>query len=367
MKTDIKKAVIAPDSFKGTLTSIEVCEIIKSSLEEKYPNIVCEAIPVADGGEGTVDAFLYALGGQRIEVKATDPIGREIKACYALLKDTAVIETSAASGLPLLEEKAPMNASTFGTGELLLDALDRGVRKIIIGLGGSATTDGGTGFLTALGASFLTSDGEKVTTGERLGEIKTVDLSGLDERLGDCEITALCDVTNPLFGKNGAAYVFAPQKGADSKQVEFLDKGLMHFAKITADALGYDKSLAEGSGAAGGLGFALLSYLSAEFKSGAETVLEICEFKEKLKNADIVITGEGRLDSQSLQGKVPFTVAKMSLGVPVTAIVGVSEISLSEAKAGGIDRVIETNEEGLPFEEVKKRCRIQLKEAADKI
>lgn len=367
MKTDIKKAIIAPDSFKGTLTSIEVCEIIKSSLEEKYPNIVCEAIPVADGGEGTVDAFLYALGGQRIEAKATDPIGREIKACYALLKDAAVIETAAASGLPLLEEKAPMNASTFGTGELLLDALSRGVRKIIIGLGGSATTDGGTGFLTALGAKFLTSDGETVTTGERLGEIETVDLSGLDARLGDCEITALCDVTNPLFGKNGAAYVFAPQKGADSKQVEFLDKGLTHFAKITADTLGYDKSLAEGAGAAGGLGFALLSYLSAKFKSGAETVLDICKFKEKLKNADIVITGEGRLDSQSLHGKVPFTVAKMSLGVPVTAIVGVSEISLSEAKAGGIDRIIETNEERLPFEEVKKRCKIQLKEAADKI
>lgn len=368
MKTKIKKAVIVPDSFKGTLTSVEVCEIIKDALEEKYKDIECVTLPVADGGEGTVDAFLYALNGQKIEVETTDPIGRKIKAYYAVIGgDTAVIETAAASGLTLLEEKIPLNSTTYGTGKLLLDALDRGIRKIIIGLGGSATTDGGTGCLTALGARFINSDGEIIMTGGKLCEIDKIDISGLDSRLKNCKITALCDVTNPLFGENGAAYVFAPQKGADKNQVAVLDKGLIHLAKVTSETLNIDISGTQGAGAAGGLGFALLAFLSAEFKSGADTVLEICKFVEKIKGADIVITGEGKMDSQSLQGKVPFTVAKKSFGVPVTAIVGISEISKERAKDEGISRIIETNEERLPFDEVKKICRNQLRMAASKL
>lgn len=368
MKADIKKAVIAPDSFKGTLTSIEVCETVKSVLEEKYPNIECVTLPVADGGEGTVDAFLYALGGDNIEVNTTDPTGRKIKACYAVIDgDTAIIETAAASGLTLLEEKDAMNATTYGTGILLLDALDRGVRKIIIGLGGSATTDGGTGFLTALGVRFTTARGKAVISGAGLSDIADIDISALDKRLKDCEITALCDVTNPLYGKNGAAYVFSPQKGADENQVKLLDNGLKHYAEITSEKLGQDKSMTAGAGAAGGLGFALLSYLSAKFESGAKAVLRICNFDEKIKDADIVITGEGKMDSQSLQGKVPFTVAKQSVGVPVIAIVGVSEISEAKARENGISGIIETNPKRLPFEEVKKHCKEQLREAASKL
>ncbi len=364
----MKKAVIAPDSFKGTLSSVEVCRIIGNALKEKYKDIECVTVPMADGGEGTADAFLYALGGEKVQVDTTDPIGRCIKAYYVIVNgDTAIIETAAASGLTLLEEKDPMNATTYGTGTLLLDALDRGVRKIVIGLGGSATTDGGTGFLTSLGAKFLTFDGESVITGGRLSDIIEIDLSSFDKRLKDCEITALCDVTNPLFGESGAAYVFAKQKGADEKQIEQLDKGLRNLSKVTAEKLNTDNSLLQGSGAAGGLGFALLSYLSARFQSGANAVLDICKFDEKVKGADIVITGEGKMDLQSLHGKVPFTVAKRSLGVPVTAIVGINEVPLSMAKAEGIDRIIETNEEKLPFEEVKKYCRKQLERAASKL
>lgn len=363
----MKKAVIAPDSFKGTLTSIEVCEIVASVLKEKYPDISCVTLPVADGGEGTVDAFLYALKGERVSTEVSDPIGRKITADYAIVGDTAIIETAAASGLPLLEEKAPLEATTFGTGEQILDALRRGVKKIVIGLGGSATTDGGTGCLTALGAKFLTESGEKVTSGESLSEIADIDLSNLDVRLKNCEITALCDVTNSLYGKNGAACIFSPQKGADEKQVEFLDNGLLNLAKVTKEKFGFDMSEKSGAGAAGGLGFALMSFLSAKFESGAEAVLDILKFEEKIDGADIIITGEGKMDSQSLQGKVPFTVAKRSNGIPVTAIVGLKDIDEEEAKAAGISRIIETNDEKLPFDEVKKCCREQLKAAAETI
>lgn len=367
MRSDIKKAVIAPDSFKGTLTSIEVCEIIKNALEEKYPDIQCITLPVADGGEGTVDAFLYALEGERVSVKVSGPIGRNIIADYAVFGDMAVIETAAASGLPLLKEKAPLDATTFGTGELILDALSRGVRKIVIGLGGSATTDGGTGCLTALGVRFLTKNGCEVISGEKLCEIIDIDLSNLDVRLNECEIMALCDVTNPLCGKNGAACTFSQQKGANLQQVEFLDNGLKNLAKVSKEKLGIDMSENFGAGAAGGLGFALMSFLSAKFESGAEAVLRILNFEEKINGADIIITGEGKMDTQSLHGKVPFTVARKSHGVPVVAIVGVRDIDEKIAKEAGISRIIETNTEKLPFDEVKKHCREQLKVAAEMI
>ncbi len=360
----MKKAVIAPDSFKGTLTSVEVCEIIESALKEKYPDIDCVKLPVADGGEGTVDAFLYALKGERVSVSTTDPIGRKISADYAIIGDTAVIETAAASGLTLLEEKSPLKATTYGTGKIILDALEHGVRKIVIGLGGSATTDGGTGCLTALGARFLTSDGEEVISGEKLGEISDIDISSLDVRLNECEITALCDVTNSLYGRNGAACTFSRQKGADAHQVEFLDKGLEHLAKITHEITGRDMSLNSGAGAAGGLGFALLSYLSAKFESGADAVLKIMSFEEKIDGADIIITGEGKMDTQSLCGKVPFTVARKAHKIPVTAIVGVCDIDPEIAKKAGISDIIETNAEKLPFSEVKKYCRQQLYQSA---
>lgn len=363
----MKKVVIAPDSFKGTLTSIEVCEIVKNVIKEKYPGVNCVTLPVADGGEGTVDAFLYALKGERVSVEVSDPIGRKITADYAIIGDTAIIETAAASGLPLLEKKAPLDATTFGTGELILDALSRGVKKIVIGLGGSATTDGGTGCLTALGARFLTCKNEIVTSGKMLSEIVDIDLTDLNVRLNGCEITALCDVTNPLFGKCGAAYTFSPQKGATEQQVEFLDKGLSNFAKVTKEKLGFDMSENPGAGAAGGLGYAIMSFLSAKFESGAEAVLKILNFEEKIDGADLIITGEGKMDLQSLQGKVPFTVARKSHGVPVTAIVGLKDIDEDVAKKAGISRIIETNAEKLPFDEVKKRCREQLKSAAGMI
>ncbi|MGN1117518.1 MAG: glycerate kinase [Acutalibacteraceae bacterium] len=365
----MKKIVIVPDSFKGTLSSVEVCRLTEEVLRKKYDDIVCVSIPVADGGEGTLDAFMYALECEKVGVTAHNPVGEKIETHYAALPDgSAVIEMAAVSGITLISPLEPLFSSTFGTGELILSALDRGIRNIYIGIGGSATTDGGTGCLEALGAKFFDKNGAFLSgCGNNLISIDRIDLSELDGRIKECKFTVLCDVENPLYGENGAAYVFAPQKGATPGQVEYLDSGLKNFAEKTAAALGKDCSFVSGAGAAGGLGFALISYLGAQMKSGIDTVLDICGFDEKIKGADLIITGEGKMDFQSVHGKVPFGVAKRAKGVPVTAIVGLKEIDDEEARQNGIERIIETNEEHLDFEEVKKVCREQFISAAEKI
>lgn len=365
----MKKIVIVPDSFKGTLTSVEVCQLTEDVLIKKYPGAVCVSIPVADGGEGTLDAFVYALGCERITVKAQNPVGKEIETAYAVTPDgAAIVEMAAVSGITLIEPLAPFEASTYGTGEVIKAALDKGIRRFYIGIGGSATTDGGTGCLEALGAKFYDADGKLLRgCGRSLEKIEKIDLTHFDERTKECSITVLCDVENPLYGKNGAAYVFGPQKGATPSQVEELDKGLEHFAKKTTETLGNDYSAVQGAGAAGGLGYALISYLGAEMQSGIKTVLDVCSFDEKIKGADLIITGEGKMDFQSIQGKVPFGVAQRAGGIPVTAIVGLKDIKDEEARENGISCIIETNSEHLPFEEVKKICREQFIAAAERI
>ncbi len=361
----LKKVVIAPDSFKGTLSSVRVCRLIEEYFNENFSDVRCVSIPIADGGEGTVDAFKYSLGGKEKTISVSNPIGEPVKATYLLTGNhTAVMEMAQASGITLISPLSPMRADTFGTGEMIKDALDNGCEHIIIGIGGSATTDGGAGCLKALGIRFLDKNGNEVSSGgQGLKDIEKTDLTGLDKRINNCRITVLCDVKNPLYGENGAAFVFAKQKGADEKQIIELDKGLRNLASKAETVLGKDYSNEEGSGAAGGLGFALKAFLNAEMKSGIDTILDICGFDRKIADADLIITGEGKMDSQSLKGKVPFGVAKRAKGVPVTAIVGLKNIDENLAKENGINRITETNKEHLPFEEVKEKAEEQFKEA----
>ena len=365
----MKRVVIAPDSFKGTLSSTEVCTIVSTELKKKYPDLEAISIPVADGGEGTVEALLTAIGGEKIYCTVKSPLGKDISAYYGILPDgTAVIETAQASGITIEKENNALKSSTYGTGQLILDALNKNVTSILIGIGGSATTDGGTGALAALGAVFTDKNGNILhPCGESLSLIENADISHLDKRLSTTDITVLCDVVNPLYGKNGAAYVFSPQKGATQKEVQLLDEGLRHLAAISQDILGKDYSNTEGAGAAGGLGFALIAFLGARLRKGIEYILEKTAFSEKAKAADLIITGEGKLDRQSLMGKVPFCVAQKSEGKKVIAIVGVSEVSADEAKEKGISLIIETNPLHLPFEEIKNNARQMLIAATENI
>ena len=365
----MKKVVIAPDSFKGTLSSAEVCDVVSQVLERNYPEAELKAIPVADGGEGTLEAISYALGGKRVYCKALSPLDRELDTYFLDIDGKrAVIESALASGITLEEKKDALRASSYGTGQLIRAALDSGARDIIIGIGGSAMTDGGAGCLSALGARLYGETGEiSRPCGGNLADIREIDLSGFDKRIYEAEITLLCDVKNPLYGENGAAYIFAPQKGATEKEVRILDEGLRSFSDVCKDTLGEDYSLCEGAGAAGGLGFAVTAFMNAEVKSGIECVLDLCDFKKEVSNADLIITGEGRLDSQSLMGKVPFGVACRSKGKRIIAVVGTNDASPAEISQAGISEIIECNDLHLPFDEIKHCAKEMLYAAAEKI
>lgn len=359
--------VIAPDSYKGTMSAIEVCEIIKSQFLRVDSGLDIKCVPIADGGEGTVDALLFN-GGQRINVKAKDPYFNEIESFYGILPDgTAVIEMAAASGLPLVgENKNPLLTTTYGTGQLIADALDKGCRKFLIGVGGSATNDGGIGCAAALGAEFLDVQGQEVPLcGGGMIKIEKIDLSGMDKRLKEAEIKVLCDVVSPLYGENGAAYIFAPQKGASPETVKELDNGLRHLAEVTAEAIGIDNSPAEGSGAAGGLGFGLISFMGAELVKGAPTVLKTMGFEKTAAEAELVITGEGCMDNQSLLGKAPAQVAALSGDTPVIAIVGMSRVT--DMSGSKIKKIYVTDHDVRTFEQVKLECRSDLAAAAYRV
>ena len=361
----MKKIVIAPDSFKGTLSSLEVCNIVKASLLEERNDLEVIEVPIADGGEGMTESFMCAMAdSEKIELKAKGPLGRDIDVYYAIVSgDTAVIEMAMASGITIEKENDPMKASTYGTGQIIKDALDKGIRKFFLGIGGSATTDGGIGCTSALDKY----GNEVALCGEGLGAIVSIDLSGLDERIKDSDITVLCDVKNPLYGKTGAAYIFGPQKGASEKQVEILDAGLKNLADISAEYLKKDLSQLEGTGAAGGLGFALVAFLGGELKGGIDHILDMLSFDEKVKDADLVITGEGKMDSQSLMGKLPFGVAKRCKHTRVAAVVGLNVADENLIDELGISQVVETNPEHLPFEQVKDTAKEDLMKAAKKI
>lgn len=359
--------VIAPDSYKGTMSATEVCDIIKKEFLKLNASEKVKCFPIADGGEGTVDAMLFN-GGEKIIVKIKGPLFDEAEAFYGILPDnTAVIEMAAASGLPMVGvEKNPLLTTTYGTGQLIRDALDKGCKKILIGLGGSATNDGGIGCAAALGAEFLDSDGNSVPlNGSGLAKIADINLTKLDKHLADVEIEALCDVVSPLYGENGAAYVFAPQKGADRSTVKILDDGLKNLAEVTKNIIDKDNSQIEGAGAAGGLGFGLISFLGARLVKGAPAVLKATGYENAAKNADLVITGEGCMDNQSLLGKAPAEVASLSGDTPVVAIVGMSRVT--DMSGSNIRRIYVTDHGQRPFEQILKECRNDLAAAANRV
>ncbi|EOD3493628.1 glycerate kinase [Cronobacter malonaticus] len=327
--TTLKKIVIAPDSFKESLSAMDVAKAIEAGFRDIYPQAHYVCVPMADGGEGTVEAMVAATGGQIITTPVTAPLGNKVDGFFGLLGDgeTAVVEMAAASGLHLVPtaQRDPRITTSYGTGELILAALERGVKAIIIGIGGSATNDGGAGMMQALGARFLDGEGHELAPGgAALARLERIDLSALDSRLAQVSVTVACDVDNPLCGEKGASAVFGPQKGATPAMVTELDAALRRFGEQLEATTGKTIISAPGAGAAGGMGAALLGMLNAELRPGIEIVIESLGLAQAVRDADLVITGEGRLDSQSIHGKTPIGVARVAKQFqrPVVAIAG---------------------------------------------
>ncbi|WP_392561022.1 glycerate kinase [Orbus sturtevantii] len=323
------KIVIAPDSFKESLKASDVASAIKAGFSQIYPDAGYVLLPVADGGEGTVEAMVNAIGGSIIKTVVIDPLGQKNESFYGISKDKqcAIIEMAAASGLELvpINERNAKITTSYGTGQLIYHALEKGVKKFIIGIGGSATNDGGAGMLQALGIKLLDKNGQQIGYGgQALADLNEIDITGMDPRLKNCDFEVACDVTNPLTGKNGASFIFGPQKGANAIDIELLDNNLKHFANVIKNDLNIDVEHIPGTGAAGGMGAALLAFLNAKLKPGIEIITELLNLDELIKNADLVITGEGRLDHQSINGKVPIGIATIAkkYNKPTIAIVG---------------------------------------------
>lgn len=353
----MEKILLVPDSFKGTLSSRQVCQVMAGQLRRFFPQAQVKSIPVADGGEGSVEAFLAAAGGERRTRTVTGPFGEPVEAFYGVLGDgrTAVIEMAACAGLPLAEGRLnPERATTYGVGELLLAAKEAGCTKAILGLGGSCTNDGGVGAAAALGAKFTRADGAAfIPTGGTLGEIAALDVSPVAQALQGMELTAMCDIDNPLYGDAGAAAVFAPQKGADAAMVARLDAGLRHLGQVAARCLGRDFSHLPGAGAAGGLGFGMAAFCGAQLRMGIDAVLDAVGFDSLLPGTDMVFTGEGKIDSQSARGKVVSGVAARcrKAGVPVVAVVGQIGQGFEEMYQQGLTAVFSINRAAQPFAE----------------
>ena len=362
----MSKYVLIPDSFKGTLSSLEVCRIVAEEIRAQEPDAEICAIPVADGGEGTVDAFLAAVGGQRVRVACHGPYGEPLSAEYGLLPDgTAVVEMAAAAGLPLVgEHRNAERTTTYGVGELIRHAARHGAQRIVLALGGSATNDGGCGAAAAAGVRFLDENGAAfVPVGATLKDIAHIDLTGLDEAVRCTPFTTMCDIDNPLCGPAGASAMFGPQKGADPAMVRRLDAGLRHLAEVLLRCTGRDVLTLPGGGAAGGFGAGAAVFFNSPLRMGIEAVLELTDFDAKAADADLIITGEGRLDSQSLRGKVVIGVARRAkaLGIPVAALVGASETDMAAAYGEGVSGVFPINPAPAVFEEVKAHCQENLR------
>ncbi|EJL83884.1 glycerate kinase [Pantoea sp. GM01] len=340
------KIVIAPDSYKESLSALEVASAIEAGFREIFPEADYVKIPVADGGEGTVEAMVAATQGNIVRLTATGPLGKPVDAFYGLSGDerTAFIEMAAASGLELVPaaQRDPLITTSFGTGELIKDALDRGVDHVIIGIGGSATNDGGSGMMQALGAHLLDDQGQQIAYGGgALPQLARIDIAQLDPRIKQCRFEVACDVSNPLTGEKGASAIFGPQKGATPALVQQLDQALEHYAQIIHRDLDIDVLHIDGGGAAGGMGAALHAFCQAELRSGIEIVTEALGLAEQVKDADLVITGEGRIDSQSVNGKVPVGVAKVAKQYhkPVIGIAGSLTADVGVVHQYGLDAV----------------------------
>jgi glycerate kinase len=368
------RIVVAPDSYKGSVSAVAVAQAMARGILRVFPDAEVRQVPIADGGEGTVEALVSATGGQVHETAVSGPLGDPISAPWGVLGDgkTAVIEMAAASGLPLLpaEKRNPLLATTRGTGELIRAALDAGLRRIIIGIGGSATNDGGVGMARALGARFTGADGSELREGgAALAGLQRIDLTGLDARLRETEITVACDVDNPLCGPRGASAVFGPQKGATPPMVDELDAALAHFAVCARQATGRDVADLPGAGAAGGLGAGLLWFTPAVLRPGVEIVLAAVGFPELVKDAAFVITGEGRTDFQTAFGKAPVGVAKVAkqYAVPVFCISGGLGAGADDVLAQGVDATMSICDRPLSLDECMRDGEALIEAAAARL
>ena len=368
----MKKAVLIPDSFKGTMSSSEIIQIMKARILHYHPECEIVSIPVADGGEGSVDSFLAALGGERISIRTKGPWNDEIDSFYGILPDgTAVIEMAASAGLPLVGDRLdPSRTTTYGVGELILDAAAKGVKKLVIGLGGSATNDSGCGAAAACGVSFFDEDGNKfIPVGETLDRIAHIDTSTMDDRVKKMTIIAMCDIDNPFYGGTGAAAIFGPQKGADPEMVKSLDKKMRHLAAVVSKEIGIDLQAIPGSGAAGGMGGGMKAFFGASLEMGIDVVLNTTGFEKLAENADVIFTGEGKIDTQSLRGKVVIGVSRRAkkMGIPVVAVVGDIGDDIQAAYDEGVSGIFSINRVAIPYKEARTRAKSDMDLTMDNI
>ena len=366
----MKKILVISDSFKGTLSSSQIAAVAKDCIGKFFPACQVVGLPVADGGEGTVDCFLEAIGGERVTVSVTGPWDEPVESFYARIGDTAVVEMAAAAGLPMAGSRLdPSRTTTWGVGLLIRHAVEHGAKKIILGLGGSATNDGGCGCAAALGVQFQDSEGRAFRpVGATLKNIASIDCTASEALLRDVAVEVMCDIDNPLCGERGAAAVFAPQKGADAAMVAELDAGLAHMSQVIAVQLGKSVADLPGAGAAGGFGAGAVAYLGAVLRPGIEVVLDSVGFEDHLRNCDLVITGEGRIDSQSIRGKVISGIAARTVPrkIPLVAIVGAIDESAQEAYDMGVTAMFGIDREAVAFAdyapETKKHYRRTLED-----
>lgn len=368
------KIVIAPDSFKGSLSAEKVADNIEIGIRRVLNAADIIKVPMADGGEGTVQSLVDGTGGKIVKLKVKDPLMKDIDSFYGILGDrkTAIIEMAAASGLTLLDEieRNPMKTTTYGTGELVLDAVKKGCREIILGLGGSATNDGGAGFLAALGVRFKDKNGNIISpVGGELNKLWDIDISSLDKRLKECVFIAACDVDNPLTGEKGASFIFGSQKGADENMVKLLDDNLNHYADVIKTVLGADIKDHPGAGAAGGLGAGILAFLKAELKRGIDIVIQFSDLERKIKGADLIITGEGMTDYQTRFGKTPYGVCKLGnkYNIPVIALSGGLGKDYRKLYEFGFKSIFSIADKPMKLEESIRNTGSLLQDAAERI
>ena len=363
------KYLVAMDSFKGNFSSYEAGSVVRSGILEAAPDAQVQIVPIADRGEGTVEATVTGLGGEYVDAPATDALGRPVTARFGVAGRIAVIEMAAASGLPLIEKplRNAKAATTYGTGELIRAALDRGCRDFIIGLGGSATTDGGHGMARALGVRFLDAAGHDIGNGGgALGELASIDLSGLDARIRDCTFRIACDVENPLCGEHGSAAIFGPQKGATPEDVALLDRNLAHYARVLADTIGHDYANVPGAGAAGGLSMGFMAFCGGKLEQGIDLVLDTIGFDEQAREADILISGEGATDYQTAYGKAPVGVCRRGAkyGKPGFIISGTLGRDYDAVYQSGVTSVVSTIVSAMTNEEAIAQSETLLRKAA---
>lgn len=364
------KIVIIPDSFKGSASSMEVCSCIERGILKVFKNADIKKIPVADGGEGTVDSILYAAGRNIKKVNVKNPEGKIIEAKYGVInKEKAVIEMAEASGITLVDDnnRNPLKYSTYGTGELIKDAVNNNIKEILIGIGGSATNDCGIGMANALGYKFLDENNNELEPiAENMIKVASIDDSNVDKRIFDIKINVACDVRNPLYGENGATAIYGKQKGVTEDSFDILDNGLKNIARIVKEKFNKEIDYIEGSGAAGGLGGGLVAFCNANLKSGIDAVLDIIDFEDKIKDASLIITGEGAIDGQTKKGKVPVGVARRANGIPVIAIVGDIRDGAEAVYDMGIVSIMPALKRAMPLDEAIKNSKTLIEDAAER-